>query len=152
MNEDLSNNNIIDNNDDNIKAEKPKGRARGAIKGQVSQKTLDALAKGREKLKNRWNETKDRKKEITEKYAIKKANKLIEEKIKIKKELGCEEMDSEEEEPVIVKQPKKPKKKKTIILDPESDSEEEIIIKKNVKQQPNVKPPPVIQTPKIIFF
>jgi hypothetical protein len=121
----------------------------------VNEKTLEALAKGREKLKNNWEEGKKRREELNEKYAIKKANKLIKEKMNIKKSLGVQDLDSEEEEPIKIVQPKKPKKKQMIILDPESESEEEIVYKKPIKQQPKQEIKPVIeqkQNPRIIFF
>lgn len=120
----------------------------------VNEKTLEALAKGREKLKNNWEEGKKRREELNEKYAIKKANKLIKEKMNIKKSLGVQDLDSEEEEPIKIVQPKKAKKKQTIILDPESESEEEIVYKKPIKQ-PKQEIKPIIeqkQNPRIVFF
>ena len=99
----------------------------------LSDKTKDALKKGREKLANKWIQDRERNDELKEKYAIKKANKIIKEKLKIKKDMGVEELDSEDEEPIKIVQPKKPKKQQVIVLPTKSDSEEEIIIKKDKK-------------------
>ena len=109
-------------------------KKRGAKKGQLTEKQKETLAKGRNKLASNWEETKKRKEELTEKYAIKKANKLIKEKLAIKKQMGVAEDDTEEEEPVKIIQPKKPKKKQTIVLPVESDSEEEIVYKKPISR------------------
>ncbi len=43
----------------------------------LSDKTKDALKKGREKLANKWINDRERNEELKEKYAIKKANKTI---------------------------------------------------------------------------
>lgn len=144
-----------ENQDNAITAPK---RGRGAKKGELTEKTNDALAKGREKLKQKWEEDRKRKEELNNKYAIKKANKLIKEKLNIKKNMGIDENDTEEEEPVKVIQPKKPKKKQVIVLQPESESEEEIVVKKSVKtkKQPTQQQP-VYEEPtqnkfKLVFF
>lgn len=142
----------IETKEDSITAPKK----RGAKKGQLSEKTKEALAKGREKLSNRWQEDRKEKEELIEKYSIKKANKKLKEKLNIKKSLGVDEDDSEEEEPIKIIQPKKPKKKQTIILPDISDSEEEIVYKKEKKEKKIS--PPVCQTPKqneglkIVFY
>ena len=117
----------------------------------MSEATKENLRKGREALKLYWEEQRQKKEEMAEKYAIKKANKLINQKMKIKKELACEDMSSDEEEPVMIvkqekkKPSKKPKKKQTIIIQQESDDseeeEEEPIYKtKTLKKQPQQQP------------
>jgi hypothetical protein len=129
-------------------------KKRGATKGQLSDKTKESLAKGREKLNAKWEEDRKRKEELTEKYAIKKANKMIKEKLGIKKQMGIAEDDTEEEEPLKVIQPIKPKKKQTIILPEKSDSEEEVVYKKPKPKveisQPVIKPPS--EGLRIVFF
>jgi hypothetical protein len=131
---------------------KPKGK-RGP-KLPLSEKHIESLKNGRERLKQKWQEDKILKKELTEKYAVKLANKKIKKEYMIKKKMGLDDDDDDEdEEPIKIIQPKKPKKKKTIILEPESDSEEEIIIKKNKKKVEKVEP--IIEklpTKKLIFF
>jgi len=142
-----------------VKEKKPRGQK----KGQVGEKTQEALKAGREKLKEKWDEDRKRQEELTQKYAIKKANALIREKLELKKKLGCEHMDSEDEEPLVVVQPKKAKKKQTIILPVESDSEEEIVVKKASKKttskpepEPQQKPQPekIVQSfgPRLFFY
>lgn len=132
---------------------KPKGK-RGP-KLPLSEKHIESLKNGREKLKQKWEDDKVLKKELTEKYAVKLANKKIKNEYLIKQKMGLDDDDdNDDEEPIKIIQPKKPKKKKTIILEPESDSEEEIIIKKNYKKKVE-KPEPIIEklpTKKIIFF
>jgi len=121
----------------------------------LSDKTKDALKKGREKLANKWIQDRERNDELKEKYAIKKANKIIKEKLKIKKDMGVEELDSEDEEPIKIVQPKKPKKQQVIVLPTESDSEEEIIIKKDKKSKKIVEPMKIEQIktkPSIVFY
>ncbi len=59
----------------------------------LSDKTKDALKKGREKLANKWINDRERNEELKEKYAIKKANKIIKEKLIIKKDMGAEDLD-----------------------------------------------------------
>lgn len=139
-----------------VKEKKPRGQK----KGQVGEKTKEALKAGREKLKEKWDEDRKRQEELTQKYAIKKANALIRKKLEIKKKMGCENMDSEEEEPLTVIQPKKPKKKQTIVLPAQSDSEEEVVIKKESKkttskpQQQVQQPQNNVQSfgPRIVFY
>jgi hypothetical protein len=132
---------------------KPKGK-RGP-KYPLNDKHLESLKNGREKLKQKWEDDKILKKELTEKYAVKLANKKIKNELIIKHKMGLnDDDDNDSEEPIKIIQPKKPKKKKTIILEPESDSEEEIIIKKNNKKKVE-KSEPIIEklpTKKIIFF
>jgi len=141
---------IINEEEDNNKIQAPKK------KRVVSQATLDALKKGREALNKKWQEDKVKNKELEEKYAIKKANKIIKHKMNIKSKYGVDENDTEEEEPVIIKQQKKPKKKQIIMMAPESDSEEEIIYKKSSKprQQPTPPPPAPVSTHPVgrVFF
>ena len=141
---------IINEEEDNNKIQAPKK------KRVVSQATLDALKKGREALNKKWQEDKVKNKELEEKYAIKKANKIIKHKMNIKSKYGVDENDTEEEEPVIIKQEKKPKKKQIIMMAPESDSEEEIIYKKSSKprQQPTPPPPAPVSTHPVgrVFF
>ena len=133
----------------------------------LSDKTKDALKKGREKLANKWINDRERNEELKEKYAIKKANKIIKQKLKIKKDMGAEDLDSEDEEPIKIVQPKKPKKQ-VIVLPTESDSEDEIIIKKDKKikkvvsesqtRQSNyiagepIKTEPIKTKPNIVFY
>ena len=151
-------NNIIEN-ENNQAPSSPivATKKRGAKKGQLTDKQKETLAKGRNKLASNWEESKKRKEELTEKYAIKKANKLIKEKLAIKKQMGVAEDDTEEEEPVKIIQPKKPKKKQVIVLEEKSDSEEEIVYKKPTKKKEEVKPAPAPQQPvqqplRIVFF
>jgi hypothetical protein len=136
-------------------------------KRQVSEATKENLRKGREALKLYWEQKRAEKQEIAEKYAIKKANSAIKQKLKIKKDMGCEDMSSSDEEPVmIVKKPTKPEKKKksskkkqTIIIqqqsDDSSDEEDEVIYKtKTIKQEPKVvaQQPSAPQKRDIVFF
>lgn len=125
-------------------------------KRQVSQKTLDALARGREKLKEKWSNDKVKNEELKEVYAIKKANKVIKQKLKIKENIGVEDEDDEPEQPIKLIQPIKKKKQQIIRLPEISDDEEEIIIKKESKKkaQPQQQyPAPQIQEkPKLLFF
>jgi hypothetical protein len=131
-------------------------KKRGATKGQLSEKTKESLAKGREKLNKKWEEDRKRKEELTEKYAIKKSNKMIKEKLAIKKQMGIAEDDSEDEEPVKIIQPTKPKKKQTIILPAQSDSEEEVVYKKAPTKKdvkPVIREPePIKESLRIVFF
>lgn len=143
----------LENNEeeDNNKIQAPKK------KRVVSQATLDALKKGREALNKKWQEDKIKNKELEEKYAIKKANKIIKQKMNIKKKYDVDENDTEEEDPVIIKQEKKPRKKQIIMMAPESDSEEEIIYKKPSKprqQQYQEPSTPVSTQPagRVFFF
>jgi hypothetical protein len=136
------------NEEDDIKIQAPKK------KRVVSEKTLEALKKGREALNKKWQEDKIKNKELEEKYAIKKANKIIKQKMNIKKKYDVDENDTEEEEPIVIKQEKKPKKKQIIMMAPESDSEEEIIYKKasKPKQPPKPQPPAPAPAGRIFFF
>jgi hypothetical protein len=123
-------------------------------KRQVSQKTLDALARGREKLKEKWSNDKVKNEELKEVYAIKKANKVIKQKLKIKENIGVEDLDDEPEQPIKLIQPIKKKKQQIIRLPEISDDEEEIIIKKpsKVKKEVSVLQPQPNDKPKLIFF
>ncbi len=130
---------------------KPVKRGRGAMKGQLSDKLKQSLAQGREKLKEKWEQDKIKNKELSDMYAIKRANKIIQQQLKLKQKMHCEDLDDEPEEVIKVIQPKKAPKKKTIILEAISDSEEEIIVR---KEKPK-KAQPVINNnveKKIIFF
>ena len=132
---------------------KPKGK-RGP-KYPLNDKHLESLKNGREKLKQKWEDDKILKKELTEKYAVKLANKKIKNELMIKHKMGLnDDDDNESEEPIKIIKPKKPKKNKTIILEPESDSEEEIIIKKNHKKKVEKAEPIIEKLPnkKIIFY
>jgi len=142
---------IINEEEDDVKIQAPKK------KRVVSQATLDALKKGREALNKKWQEDKVKNKELEEKYAVKKANKIIKQKMNIKKKYDVDENDTEEEEPIIIKQEKKPRKKQIIMMAPESDSEEEIIYKKPSKprqqqQQPPPAPVPTQPVGRVFFF
>jgi len=95
-------------------------------KRKVSQKTLDALARGREKLKEKWTNDKVKNDELKEVYAIKKANKVIKQKLKIKENIGVEDEDDIEEQPIKLIQPIKKKKQQIIRLTEISDDKEEI--------------------------
>jgi hypothetical protein len=138
--------------EDDVKIQAPKK------KRVVSEKTLEALKKGREALNKKWQEDKLKNKELEEKYAIKKANKIIKQKMNIKKKYDVDENDTEEEEPIVIKQEKKPKKKQIIMMPPESDSEEEIVYKKPLKPRQQQTPQPKPQQPapapagRIFFF
>ena len=129
---------------------KPARRKRGAMKGQLSDKLKQSLAQGREKLKEKWEQDKIRNKELSDMYAIKRSNKIIQQQLKLKQKMHCEDLDDEPEEVIKVIQPKKAPKKKTIILEAISDSEEEIIVR---KEKPK-KAQPVVNNnvEKIIFF
>ena len=121
----------------------------------LNDKTKDALKKGRDKLAEKWIQDRERNEELKSKYAIKKANKIIKEKLKIKKEMGVEELDSEDEEPIKIIQPKKAKKQQVIVLPTESDSEDEIIIKKDKKVKKvgePIKTEPIKTKPNIVFY
>ena len=76
----------------------------------VNEKTLEALKKGREKLAEKWKNDKIVNEELKEKYVIKKANKVIKNKLKIKEQVGAIELDSEDEEPIKIVQQKNRKK------------------------------------------
>ncbi len=123
----------------------------------VNEKTLEALKKGREKLAEKWKNDKIVNEELKEKYVIKKANKVIKNKLKIKEQVGAIELDSEEEEPIKIVQQKKAEKKQIIVLPPESDSEEEIVLKKESKKKITKEmPDPSFDNnnakPKILFY
>jgi hypothetical protein len=122
----------------------------------VSEKTKEALRLGREKLAEKWKNDKVKNEELKEKYVVKKANKIIKQKLKIKEQIGAEELDSEEEEPIKLIQQKKPRKKQIIVLPPESDSEEEIVLKKESKKKIKESPEPSFDNnnakPKILFY
>ena len=142
-------------------------------KREISEATKENLRKGREALKLYWEGQRQKKEELAEKYAIKKANKAINQKMKIKKELACEDMSSDEEDPIIFSKPepvreekpvkkKSSKKKQTIIIQQQSDSSsdedsEPIIMSKTTKNKPkdNPLPPPPSGPPQkrdIVFF
>jgi hypothetical protein len=114
------------------------------------------LKKGREKLAEKWKNDKVKNEELKEKYVVKKANKIIKQKLKIKENIGDIELDSEEEEPIKLIQQKKPRKKQIIVLPPESDSEEEIVLKKESKKKVKELPDPSFDNnnakPKILFY
>ena len=93
---------------------KPKGK-RGP-KLPLSEKHIESLKNGRERLKQKWQEDKILKKELTEKYAVKLANKKIKKEYMIKKKMGLDDDDDDDdEEPIPIIQPKKPKKKNNYI-------------------------------------
>jgi hypothetical protein len=138
----------VEKDDDSI-IEAPKS------KRKVSQKTLDALARGREKLKEKWSNDKIKNDELKEVYAIKKVNKIIKQKLKIKENIGVDqEEDDEPEHPIKLVQPIKKKKQQIITLPLISDDEEEIIIKKpsKAKKEVSVPTPQPSDKPKLIFF
>ena len=122
----------------------------------LTDKTKEALIKGREKLAEKWVNDRVRNDELKDKYAIKKANKLIKQKMKLKKQMGAEDLDSDDEEPIKLIQPKKQKKQQVIVLPIESDSEDEIIIKKEKKSNKKVIEPITIESiknkPNIVFY
>jgi hypothetical protein len=122
----------------------------------VSEATKQALAKGREALNAKWEADRIKNKELEDKYAIKKANKIIKHKMNIKKKYDINESDTEEEEPVKIIQKQKPKKQVIIFPAPESDSEEEIIMKKTPKkkqeQAPPTPKPPAPPQNRLIFY
>ena len=130
---------------------KPARRKRGALKGQLSDKLKESLANGRQKLQEKWQQDRIKNKELSDMYAIKRANKLIKQQMTLKQKMHCGDLDDEPEEPIKIIQPKKPKKKQTIILEAVSDSEEEIIYKKESKPK---KQPVILNNveKKIIFF
>ena len=130
--------NINNDDDGSIVAEKVK-KQRGQKSGQVGENTKKALEAGRAKLKENWELKRKEKAELMEKYATKKANAKLKEKLKIKKMMGCEDLSSDEEEPIKVVKETKPKKKQTIIIKEESESEEEIIVKKPKKKVEKVE-------------
>lgn len=140
------------NNDVAKDLEPKKPRAKRVI----SEKTKEALKLGREKLAEKWKNDKVKNEELKEKYVVKKANKIIKQKLKIKENIGDVELDSEEEEPIKLIQQKKPRKKQIIVLPPESDSEEEIVLKKESKKKIKELPDPSFDNnnakPKILFY
>lgn len=150
----------INNDDDgSIIAEKVK-KPRGQKSGQVGENTKKALEAGRAKLKENWERKRKEKAELMEKYATKKANAKLKEKLKIKKAMGCEDLSSDEEEPIQVIKETKPKKKQTIIIKEESD-DEEIIVKKAPKkkveevsrgQEPQPQPQPQKPIQRLFFY
>ena len=80
-------------------------------------------------------------------------NKVIKQKLKIKENLGVEDLDDEPEQPIKLIQPVKKKKQQIIRLPEISDDEEEIIIKKETKKKAQQYPAPQIQEkPKILFY
>jgi hypothetical protein len=127
---------------------KPTRRKRGALKGQLSDKLKESLANGREKLKEKWEQDRIKNKELSDMYAIKRANKIIQQQLKLKNKMHCADLDDEPEEFIKVIQPKKPKKK-TIVLEAISDSEEEIIVR---KEKPKKQQPVQNVEKSIIFF
>jgi hypothetical protein len=136
-------------NEDNEPIQAPKK------KKVVSEATKAALAKGREALNAKWEADRIKNKELEDKYAIKKANKIIKHKMNIKKKYDINESDTEEEEPVKIIQKQKPKKQVIIFPAPESDSEEEIIMKKTPKKkQEQAQPTPQPPAPqnRLIFY
>lgn len=140
------------NNDVAKDLEPKKPRAKRVI----SEKTKEALKLGREKLAEKWKNDKVKNEELKEKYVVKKANKIIKQKLKIKENIGDVELDSDEEEPIKLIQQKKPRKKQIIVLPPESDSEEEIVLKKESKKKIKELPDPSFDNnnakPKILFY
>ena len=78
---------------------KPKGN-RGP-KLPLSEKHIESLKNGREKLKQKWEDDKVLKKELTEKYAVKLANKKIKNEYLIKKKMGLDDDDDDEDEKPI---------------------------------------------------
>lgn len=131
------------------------------VKRPMNQKQLDNLAKGRENAKLKREEMKKHKEDLISQLAIKKANNIIKSKLKIKKEFGLEDADSDEEDIIVPIQPKKPKKKQIVYLPPESDSEEEIVYKKEfpVARKPKQQAPQPekiqvqnVPTNKLVFY
>ena len=121
----------------------------------LTDKTKEALKKGREKLAEKWVNDRVRNDELKDKYAIKKANKLIKQKMKLKKQMGAEGLDSDDEEPIKLIQPKKQKKQQVIVLPIESDSEDEIIIKKekkSIKKLIPIETESIKNKPNIVFY
>lgn len=110
----------------------------------VSQKTLDALAKGRELRDANAKARKEAREKLAEEWAMKKANNKIKKELEIKKAIvGDDDVDSDEDvKPVIAVQKTKPKKKKVVYLPAESDSEEEIIYKRKPVVKKELPPAP----------
>ena len=75
--------------------------------------------------------------------------------MKLKKQMGAEDLDSDDEEPIKLIQPKKQKKQQVIVLPIESDSEDEIIIKKEKKSNKKlikIEPESIKNKPSIVFY
>ena len=147
--------------EDNMPIEAAK--APKAKRGQ-SDTTKAALAAGRARLAE-INEAKRKEKaELAEKYALKKAEKVIEEKRKLKQSYGLAESDSDDEsvdevvtkkelkkileESKAIKVKEKPKKKVVYV---ESESEEEPVYVTRRKAVPKT-PVHVQASPSIMFF
>jgi len=92
--------------------------------------------------------------------AIKKANALIQKKLKLKKDFKIEDAHNEVKDIIVPVQPKKPKKKQIVYLPPESDSEEEIIYKKEMpsyrkpqrQRAPTLEQINLMPDRKLVFF
>jgi hypothetical protein len=125
-------------------------------KGWEARRKLSAKVQEEKKLvKQELEKLEMTKQNVKDKSAIKKANKIITETVKMKKAFELPDNDDSEDEEIIIPiQPKKPKKKKVVYLPPESESEEEVIYKRQPK--PSSKPKPVenIQEPtsRLVFF
>lgn len=134
-----------------------------AVKGKTPKGKLpvhsENLAKGREKLKQIWEEKRKTKEDLKQKAIEKKINLELKQKKIINKEYGLpsdSESEEEDEEEYVapVKHAKaKPapivkKQKKVKYVEVESESEEEIVY---VKKQRAVKPQ-APQPPNIIFY
>ena len=159
----------LNNIDTNANSEAPSSpitatKKRGAKKGQLSEKTKESLAKGREKLNQKWEEDRKRKEELTIKYAQKKAEKLEKEKKQIKKQMGLKEESEEEQEQEIYVAKKKtiqPKKKKIVIVEEseESEKEEQVVVKKKtIPEKAPAQKEPIKEQPthnnnlRLVFF
>ena len=127
-------------------------------KRKMSEKQLETLKKGQEKLKlKRQQQREDRDKregELKAELEQKKNDMIVKQADKIKKTKAVKEkkmkavigeVDSETDvEEHVVKKPKK----KRIVYREESDSEEEVIVRRKPKQEPQRPlPPPVSQQP-----
>ena len=72
-------------------------RKRGALKEQLSDKLKESLAYGREKLKEKWEQDRIKNKELSDMYAIKRANKIIKQQMTLKQKMHCDDLDDEPE-------------------------------------------------------
>ena len=128
----------------------------------IADSTKEALARGREKMKQINEEKRKAKAALMEQYAEKKAMKMLNEKKAIKQQFGLDDDDDDEEqsEEEIIVMPRKTQKKKVkkvVYVEPESESEEEEIQYVPRKSTARAKAVPVQQpvarnAPQILFW
>jgi hypothetical protein len=144
----------ISDADDDEEIQKPVKPKRVLNENQRKAVALN-LAKGREKLKlkkqaqiEERNKQIESKKELKNTLIIKKADKLIKEKQKMKKQIGLEEDDEDDETPVIVVKKKKPQK--IVYVEDDEEEEEPVYVKRVKKVLQPIETPKPIEEPKQI--